>query len=61
MAGVVVSETTIEMATATLKVTANSRNIRPRMPPISRMGMNTAINEVLMESTVNPISREPRN
>ena len=58
--GVVVSETTMEMATATLKVTANSRKMRPTMPPISRMGMNTAISEVLMESTVNPISREPR-
>ena len=54
--GVVVSETTMEMATATLKVTANSRNMRPTMPPISRMGMNTAISEVLMESTVKPIS-----
>ena len=27
---------------ATLSVTANSRKSRPTMPPISRMGMNTA-------------------
>ena len=59
--GVVVSETTMEMATATLKVTANSRNMRPTIPPIRRMGMNTAISEVLMDRTVNPISREPRS
>ena len=57
--GVVVSETTSEMTIATLRVTANSRNSRPTMPPISRMGMNTAISEMLMESTVKPISREP--
>ncbi len=44
---------------ATLKVTANSRNNLPTMPPISRMGINTAISEVLIDSTVNPISRDP--
>ena len=57
--GVVVSETTMEMATATLRVTANSRKRRPTMPPISRMGMNTAISDVLIDSTVKPISCEP--
>ena len=46
---------------AALKVTANSRNSRPTIPPIIRMGMNTATSEVLIESTVNPISRAPRN
>ena len=50
------SETTSEMATATLKTTANSRNNRPTMPPISRIGIKTATSEVLMERTVNPIS-----
>ena len=59
MVGVVVSETTREMATAALRVMANSRKMRPTIPPIRRMGMNTAIKEVLMESTVKPISREP--
>ena len=58
--GVVVSETTSETTMATDSVTANSRNSRPTMPPISRMGMNTAISEMLMESTVKPISRAPR-
>ncbi len=46
--GVVVSETTIETAMATERITANSRNRRPTMPPISRMGMNTAISEMLI-------------
>ena len=40
-------------------VTANSRKSRPTMPPISRMGMKTAISEMHMERTVKPISREP--
>ena len=44
---------------ATLSVTANSRNNLPTTPPISRMGINTAIKEVLIETTVDPISREP--
>ena len=50
--GVVVSDTTIEMAMAMVSTTANSRNSRPTMPPIRRMGMKTATSEVLMESTV---------
>ncbi len=57
--GVVVSDTTSETAIAALRVTANSWKSRPTMPPISRMGMNTAISEVLMETTVKPISRAP--
>ena len=57
--GVVVSDTTSDTAMAMLKTTANSRNSRPTIPPISRMGMNTATSEVLMESTVKPISLEP--
>ena len=57
--GVVVSETTSEMTMATESVTANSRNSRPTMPPISRMGMKTATSEMLMESTVKPISLAP--
>ena len=46
---------------AALKVTANSRKILPTRPPIIRIGMNTAISDVLIESTVNPISLAPRN
>ena len=57
--GVVVSEITIETRMATDSVTANSRKSRPTIPPMSRMGVKTAISEMLMESTVNPISLEP--
>jgi len=38
---------------------ANSRNSRPTMPPIRRIGMNTAISEMLIESTVKPTSLAP--
>src|SRR5260370_38919329 len=44
---------------ATLSTTANSRKRRPTMPPIIKMGMNTATSDVLMESTVKPISLAP--
>ena len=57
--GVAVSETTMETAMATESVTANSRNRRPTMPPISSSGMNTATSEMLMVSTVEPISWAP--
>ena len=57
--GVVVSETTSETPMATESVTANSRNSRPTMPPISRIGMNTATSETLIDSTVKPISLAP--
>ncbi len=39
---------------------ANSRNRRPTMPPISRIGMNTAISEMLIDMTVKATSPEPR-
>ena len=57
--GVVVSDTASETRMATERVTANSRNRRPTIPPISRIGMNTEISDRLMESTVNPISLAP--
>ena len=57
--GVVVSEMTIETRMAVDRVTANSRKRRPTMPPIIRMGMKTAISEMLMEKTVKPISLAP--
>ena len=44
---------------ATDTVTANSRNTRPTMPPISSTGMNTAISEKVIEMMVKPISRAP--
>ena len=41
-------------------VTANSRNRRPTMPPISRIGRNTATSDtMLIDSTVKPTSRAP--
>jgi len=42
-----------------LNVTANSRNSRPTIPAIIKIGMKTAISDTLMERTVNPISAEP--
>src|SRR5258706_15114658 len=57
--GVVVSETTMETAMATVSVTANSRKRRPTIPGKRRMGMKTATSEALMERTVKPISLAP--
>ena len=57
--GVSVSDTKPETTIATAIVTANSRNTRPTMPPISSTGMNTAISENVIEMMVKPISREP--
>ena len=59
--GVVVSDSTIEMRIAIERVTANSRKSRPTMPPMSRMGMKTAMSESVMERTVKPISFAPAN
>ena len=58
--GVVVSETTIDTKMADDNTTPNSRKNRPTMPPISNTGMNTAIRERLMDTTVKPISRAPK-
>ena len=57
----VVSETTSDTSTATDSVIENSRKMRPTIPPISRMGMNTAISDTLIDSTVKPTSRAPRS
>ncbi len=40
-------------------VTANSRNRRPTIPPISSSGMKTATSEMLIERMVKPISPAP--
>ena len=58
--GVVASDTTSEMRIAAESVIANSRKSRPTMPPIRRIGMNTAMSDTLIEKTVKPISRAPR-
>ena len=59
--GVVVRETTREIRIAAERVTENSRNKRPTMPPINSSGMKTATRETLMDMTVKVISRAPRN
>ena len=57
--GVNVSEINADITMVMAMVTANSRNTRPTIPPISRIGMNTAISENVIDMMVNPISREP--
>ncbi len=57
--GVSVTETTPEIRIATQIVTANSRNNRPRMPPMNSTGMNTAASEMVIEIIVNEISFDP--
>ena len=57
--GVVVSEITSEISTATDSVTANSRNKRPICPPMKSSGINTATSDRLIDSTVKPTSRAP--
>ncbi len=57
--GVVVREMTKETRMAVERVTANSRIKRPTMPPISKIGVNTATSEMLMDRTVKATSRAP--
>ena len=38
---------------------ANSRNKRPRIPPMKRTGMKTATSDTVIDTIVKPISREP--
>ena len=59
--GVVVSESASDTKIATESVTANSRKRRPNMPPMSRMGRNTATSETLIDRTVKEISFAPAN
>ena len=58
--GVSVSEMNPDSRMAMLMVIANSKKNRPTMPPMNRIGMNTATSEKVMESTVKPISLAPR-
>jgi hypothetical protein len=57
--GVSVSDTKPEIIIAMEIVTANSRKIRPTIPPISSTGMKTATSEKVIETIVKPISRAP--
>ena len=61
MVGVTVSEISSENRMAMESVTANSWNSSPTMPGISRMGMNTAISDRLIEITVKLTSALPRS
>ncbi len=47
------------MRIATQIVTENSRKRRPRTPPMNSTGMNTAASDSVIETIVNPISRDP--
>ncbi len=57
--GVSVRETATETTMVMVTVTANSRNRRPTMPPISSRGIKTATSETEMEMMVKPISLAP--
>ena len=57
--GVSVTDTTPEIRIAAVIVTANSRNSRPRMPLMNRIGMNTAASDVVIVRMVKPISFDP--
>ena len=57
--GVIVSDTTPEISTAMPTVTANSRNSRPTIPSMNRIGRNTAESETVIVTTVKPISFAP--
>ncbi len=59
--GVSVSDTIAEVTTAIVKVSANSRNMRPTSPDMNNKGMKTAINDTVSEITVKPISLAPRS
>src|ERR1035438_9258099 len=59
--GVVVSEISIDTMMAVDSVIANSRNRRPTMPAMRRIGIKTAISDMLMDKMVKPISFEPWN
>ena len=57
--GVRVTDTTPEIKMATVMVTANSLNRRPKTPPRKSTGMNTAASDSVMLTMVKPISAEP--
>ena len=57
--GVTVRDTKAEARMAKVSVSENSRNMRPMIPGMKSSGMKAAINDRLMEMTVNPICRAP--
>ena len=59
MTGVSVRETNVDTTIVIVTVMANSRKILPTMPPINRSGMNTAISDSVIDTTVKLTSRAP--
>ena len=57
--GVSVSDTNPDTRIATPIVTANSWNSFPMIPPMKRIGMNTAASDSVIETIVNPTSVAP--
>ncbi len=57
--GVSVSETKPDTRIAVMMTIANSRNRRPMIPPMNRIGMKTAASESVIETMVKPTSRAP--
>ncbi len=57
--GVSESETKPETRMAAPIATANSWKRRPTIPPMSNTGMKTAASEIVIDTMVKPISREP--
>ncbi len=49
-----------EMSTAPASAKANSENSLPVRPGVKAKGANTATSVKVMETTANPISRDPR-
>ncbi len=57
--GVSDSDTKAETPIVIDSTTANSRNSRPMMPPMSSSGISTAISETEIDTMVKPISPAP--
>src|SRR3546814_10733510 len=57
--GVSVSDTMTDTRMVSVTVTANSRNRRPTIPPISNKGMKTATRDTEIETMVKLISLAP--
>ncbi len=57
--GVSVSDTKPDTRIDTAITTANSWNRRPTIPPKNRIGIKTAVSEIVMDKMVNPTSAAP--
>ena len=57
--GVSVNDSSSDITTAALSVSANSRSIRPTTPPMNITGVKTAISDTEIDRIVKPMSRAP--